>query len=93
MAVKTCPKGHAFTKVSDCPTCPVCEAARAPSTGFLVGIGAPARRALERAGVDTLAKLANHSERELLGLHGLGPSTIPKLKQRLAAAGLALRSE
>ena len=71
----------------------MCEAARAPSTGFLVGLGAPARRALERAGLDTLAKLAEHSERELLALHGLGPSAIPKLKQRLTAAGLRLRSE
>lgn len=93
MAVKTCPNGHEFTKSSDCPTCPVCEAARAPSAGLLVGLGAPARRALEREAIDTLAKLAERSERELLALHGLGPSAIPKLKERLAAAGLSLRRD
>jgi predicted RecB family nuclease len=91
MAMKTCPNGHEFSKSSDCPTCPLCEEARRPSSGFLAVLGAPARRALEREGIDTLAKLAQRSERELLALHGLGPSAIPKLKQSLAAAGLALR--
>lgn len=93
MAVRTCPAGHAFTKSSRCPTCPVCGAARAPETGFLAAIGAPARRALEREGIDTLAKLARRSECQLLAMHGIGPSTIPRLTQALAAAGLALRSE
>jgi len=93
MAAKTCPKGHVFSKSSDCPTCPFCEAGRKPSAGFLATLGAPARRALEREGIDTLSKLSKRSERELLELHGLGPSTIPNLKQSLAAAGLSLRNE
>jgi len=91
MAVKTCPAGHEFVKSSDCPTCPSCEAARAPTSGFLARLGAPARRALEREGIDTLARLAKRSERELLALHGVGPSTIPMLKESLAAAGRSLR--
>lgn len=87
--LKTCGKGHRYRKSSDCPTCPICEAARAPRDGFLSEIAAPARRALEHQGIDTLSKLADYTEREILRLHGMGPSTIPKLRSALRDAGLA----
>lgn len=86
--LRTCEKGHQYSKSSDCPTCPICEAARKPLTGFLAGLGAPARRALEAAGIDSLHAVSTWSEKELLQLHGFGPSSIPKLKQVLEAAGL-----
>lgn len=89
--MKTCAKGHAFRKTSSCPVCPVCEAARRPAAGLLAGIGAPARRALEREGIDTVQRLAKRTEAELLALHGVGPSAIVTLKRSLAAAGLTLR--
>lgn len=92
MSTRTCPKGHAFRQSSDCPTCPVCEAARKPASGFLAELSAPARRALERSGIDSLTKLAKRSEREILDLHGVGPSTLPKLRRSLAAAGLGFRT-
>lgn len=86
--LKTCPNGHRFHKTSDCPTCPTCEAERAPESGFLSEISAPARRALEGEGIDTLAELSKYTERDILQLHGMGPSTIPKLRAALEAAGL-----
>lgn len=49
---------------------------------------APARRALERAGISMLGELAAHSEKDLLALHGFGPATLPILRKALKAAGL-----
>ena len=86
---KTCDKGHTFTKSSDCPTCPICAAKDKPESGFLSLLSAPARRALQNASMVTLTELSNHSEQEILALHGMGPKSLPILRQALGAAGLA----
>ncbi len=86
--LKTCSKGHKFYKSSDCPVCPVCEAERKPESGFLADMSAPARRALEHEGITTLNELSKWSEREILKLHGIGPSSMPGLKKALKASGL-----
>lgn len=88
---KTCTKGHRYYKSSDCPTCPVCEAEKKPKDGFLSLISAPARRALERENITTLTVLSHWSEKELLKLHGVGLTTIPKLKKALKELGLWFR--
>lgn len=75
-------------KTSDCPTCPRCEAERAPTNGWMAKLGAPARRALESAGIRTLEQLAARSEKDLLALHGFGPATLPALRKELKAVGL-----
>jgi DNA-directed RNA polymerase alpha subunit len=54
-------------------------------------VSAPARRALENNGINTLQDLSKYSEGELLSLHGLGKSSIPKLKKALMDNGFALR--
>ena len=59
---------------------------------FLSLIGAPARRALEREGIYTEVQLAKWTEKDILKLHGMGPSTIPKLKKALAEKGLTFKS-
>ncbi|MCB0493727.1 MAG: RNA polymerase alpha subunit C-terminal domain-containing protein [Cyclobacteriaceae bacterium] len=89
--LKTCRKGHQFYKSSDCPTCPVCEAERKPKDGFMALISAPARRALEREHIKTVEDLAKWNEKEILKLHGMGPSTIPKLKKILADKKLSFK--
>jgi predicted flap endonuclease-1-like 5' DNA nuclease len=89
---KTCDHGHTFEKTSDCPTCPICERARAGASG-LPKIGAPATRALHRAGITTLHELSGWTEKELLALHAMGPRAITILKQSLAAQGLSLRGQ
>ena len=92
-SLKVCLRGHQFFKSSDCPVCPICEQERKPEDGFLSLLGAPARRALENAEITSLKLLAKKKESELLQLHGLGPSTIPKLRQALRSAGLKFRDE
>ena len=58
---------------------------------FLSSLGAPARRALENKGIKTLHQLSGFSETEILKLHGMGKTTIPKLKTALAAKGLSFK--
>lgn len=89
--LKICPSGHEFYKSSDCPVCPRCEQERKPVAGFLSTLGAPARRALEHAGITTLEQLAAYSEKEILALHGMGPSSIPKLRAALSKENLHFR--
>jgi len=54
-------------------------------------IGAPATRALASIGVTRLDQLTEHTEAELLALHGFGPRAIRILTEALAAEGLAFR--
>ncbi|WP_406687905.1 RNA polymerase alpha subunit C-terminal domain-containing protein [Rossellomorea vietnamensis] len=91
--VKICDNGHTYVKKSDCPTCPVCEKERKPDTGFLSILSGPARRALENNGITTLEELAGFSEKEVLAFHGMGPSSIPKLKKALGEKGLGFKGE
>lgn len=89
--LKTCPKGHQFYKSSDCPSCPICEEARKPKGGFLSLLGAPARRALEHEGISSLEQLSAYREKDILSLHGIGKSSLPKLNDALAKAGLTFK--
>lgn len=54
-------------------------------------ISAPARRALDNAGISTLKQLAEWTEKDLLKLHGMGPGTMPKLRKALEEEGLAFQ--
>jgi uncharacterized protein YdhG (YjbR/CyaY superfamily) len=90
-SAKVCPNGHPFTKTSDCPTCPVCEKEKRLPDPLLAGLSAPARRALESIGVGTAKQLARHTEKEILGLHGMGPASLPVMKAALKKAGLAFK--
>ncbi|KYP14622.1 DNA-directed RNA polymerase subunit alpha C-terminal domain-containing protein [Flavihumibacter sp. CACIAM 22H1] len=90
---RICAKGHRYFKSSSCPTCPVCEAGFKPANGFLSVVSAPARRALEAAGIHTLSELAKWSKKELLQLHGFGPSSLPTLQQVLKEHKLDFRKE
>lgn len=91
MTQKICAQGHPFEKTSDCPTCPTCEEIRKPKSGFLSRLSAPARRALEHEGVETLSQLSKYSKSEILALHGIGPSSIPILTKELEKKGLTFR--
>lgn len=89
--LKTCEKGHQFYKASDCPVCPICEKESIPTDSFLSLLGAPAKRALEGANIKSVGDLSKYSEREILSLHGMGKSTVPKLVQLLSENGLSFR--
>lgn len=90
-SLRICKYGHRYYKSSDCPTCPICEQERKPGEGFLSLLSAPARRALEHAGIKTLEQLGTQTEGEILKLHGMGPASMPKLRKALASSGLSFR--
>lgn len=90
---RTCKQGHQYYKSSDCPVCPICAAEAKPTDGFLSVVSAPARRALESKGINSIQQLATFSKKELLQLHGIGPSAIPKLENELKKHGLAFADE
>lgn len=52
-------------------------------------LAAPAKRALSSAGINTLNNLANHTESEILALHGIGKNALVMLKKALNEAGLS----
>ena len=90
---RTCKKGHHYYKTSGCPVCPVCEAERKPETDLLSLLSAPARRALESKNIKTALDLSNYSQSEILNLHGIGPSSIPKLIAELQKNGLNFKDD
>jgi methylated-DNA-protein-cysteine methyltransferase-like protein len=85
---------HEWTPRSP-PSARAREQRRAGTTDpdFYAGLAAPARRALTSKGIDTIAKLAGYTERELRQFHGIGPSSIPKLHRALRTAGLEFRPD
>ncbi len=54
-------------------------------------LGTPATRALASIGVARLDQVAEHSQTELLALHGFGPRALRILREALAAQGLSMR--
>jgi DNA-directed RNA polymerase alpha subunit len=86
--LEVCEKGHKFYKSSAFPTCPTCAAEAPSESEFLARLSSPARNALEHAGIKTLTELSQYSERDILALHGMGPKSLPILRQALSDAGL-----
>ena len=91
--LRTCRNGHKYYKSTDCPVCPICEKERKPKNSFLATLGAPARRALEREGISTEKDLSKYTRSQILKLHGLGPSTMPKLEAALAGKKLSFKKD
>jgi len=59
---------------------------------LLERLASPARRALVNADIKTLEELASHSEREILGLHGIGKNALAVIKATMEEQGQSLRS-
>ncbi|MGH0427446.1 MULTISPECIES: RNA polymerase alpha subunit C-terminal domain-containing protein [Bacillus] len=89
--LRTCEKGHEYYKSSDCPTCPTCEKEKKPKTGFLSLLSSPARNALQHHGIHRIEELSKYSEKEILKLHGMGPASMPKLRNALEEKGLSFK--
>lgn len=90
--LRVCPKGHRYYKSSDCPVCPICANENKSTDPFSI-LGAPARRALQNHGINKLEQLSQHSEKEVLKFHGMGPGSLPKLLSLLEEQGLSFKSE
>ena len=56
-------------------------------------LGKTASRALQAAGIDSLLKVSQHTEQQLLAIHGVGPKAIRILRAALTDQGLELRPD
>lgn len=54
-------------------------------------IGSPATNALANRGITKLQEVTTMTEKELLGMHGVGPKAVRILKEELKNQGLELR--
>jgi len=90
-SIRTCVQGHTYTKSSDCPVCPICASEDKPDSGWLEALSAPARRALLGNDIFTEEDLAQHTLKEILALHGMGPKSVPVLIDALASKGLTFK--
>lgn len=59
---------------------------------FPAGVSGPELRAMEGAGVRSVAELAKWSEAELAALHGMGPKAVTVLRYALEASGGQFRA-
>lgn len=60
-------------------------------TEFPASVGKVAPRSLAAEGITTYEQLAEHTERDLLGIHGVGPKAIRVLREELESRGLRFR--
>ncbi|KIC61396.1 hypothetical protein RM51_17420 [Chryseobacterium taiwanense] len=59
----------------------ICVVNHVVENDFLRGVIAmPARRALGKEKIDSLEKLSDYSEKEIMQMHGFGKNTMEKLK-------------
>ncbi len=83
-----CKFGHTFYEYGDCP---ICELLKKPNSSFLSSLSNPARNALIHHDIDTVQKLANYKEKEILKIHGVGKASLPMLKKSLEENGLTFK--
>jgi len=89
--LRVCEKGHEYYKSTDCQSCPTCNKENKPKSGFLSKLSFPARNALLQEGINTLHKLSQYTEKEILKLHGIGPASLPIMKSSLEEQGLSFK--
>jgi DNA-directed RNA polymerase alpha subunit len=61
------------------------------SNEFLSHFVKPVRGAFQEEGILSPEDLANYSEKEILALHGVGPKSLPVMKQVLSENGLKFK--
>jgi len=90
-SLRVCEKGHTYYKSSNCRSCPTCNIENKPESGFLSKLSSPARNALVHEGIDTLEKLSKYTEKDILKIHGIGPSSLPPMRTSLEEGGLSFK--
>ena len=86
--LRTCEQGHEYYKVA---IVQLAQSVREKTKEGFLSLSAPARRALEHRGIQTVEELSKYSEKEILKLHGMGPASLPKLRKVLEESGLSFK--
>ena len=53
----------------------------------------PAQRALANAGIKTMEDLAQLTEKQFAGLHGIGPGSVKVIKEAMKVQGLSFKNQ
>jgi uncharacterized protein YdhG (YjbR/CyaY superfamily) len=88
MPTKVCIHGHTYTSVSNNKPCPNCAI---QATSIWASLSAPVQRALAAANITTTKQLSRFTLEQLLSMHGIGPSAMPKLSLILELLGLQFK--
>lgn len=64
---------------------------RMPIENLLRKLASPAQRAIQSTGVTTIEELAEMSETEIMGLHGIGKNAMKTIKAFMAENGLSFK--
>lgn len=71
----------------------ICVVNHVVENDFLKGIIAiPARRALEKEKIDSLEKLSDYSEKEIMQMHGFGKNAMEKLKNYMKENNVSFKN-
>ncbi len=57
------------------------------------GLSNPARGALLAEGIQHLEDLSAYTEKQILAIHGVGPKTIPTLREAMGKHGISFADE
>ena len=58
---------------------------------FLDKLSKPAKNGLLHEGIDDFDKLSELTEKEILSIHGIGPKSLPVVRECLAQTGMKLK--
>ena len=61
-------------------------------TGPFNKLAKPAQRALANAGIKSLEQLAQKTETDIIGMHGIGQNAMKEIKKYLAERNLVFKS-
>jgi DNA-directed RNA polymerase alpha subunit len=86
-------KGSPVLQKQRLPDLPYLRKGKEPATRFLALLSNPARNTLVHHGIDTIKKLAKHTEKEILALHGMGKGSLPALHKALKEEGLSFKKD
>ncbi|RYZ49400.1 MAG: hypothetical protein EOP49_16350 [Sphingobacteriales bacterium] len=67
---------------------PVTRSEDEKADSFFDGFARPAASALKHAGINSAEQLAGYTQKAILAMHGIGPASLPVLKQKLKDRGL-----
>lgn len=63
-----------------------------PTPADFASLAGPARRALQAAGIGSLADLSKMTEAQLAAVPGMGPNALRQLRGKLEAKGMAFKA-
>lgn len=91
--LRTGKQGHRFFKSGDCASWPVCEREKVSGGGSSTCSASPHVMPLLHQGINTLERLSEYAENEILKLHGIAKTSLPLFRTSLQEQGLNFKPQ